>query len=60
MPSCDAVDPVEQALAMALRAATEAGDLGLVGQILTELKTRREQRAGVASLTERAQRKGRG
>jgi hypothetical protein len=43
-------DPLDDALAAALLKATEAGNLELVGRIVGELRTRREERAGVPSL----------
>jgi hypothetical protein len=50
-------DPIEAALAEALRAATAAGQWTVVAQLARELEARREARAGVVQLhAERARR----
>jgi hypothetical protein len=45
-PELGQVDPVEAVLADALRAATAAGQWGVVSELAAELKARREARMG--------------
>lgn len=49
-------DAVEQALAAALTAATQAGEWTVVAQLASELQARREARAEVIDLASRRER----
>ncbi|MDD9932217.1 MAG: hypothetical protein OXT09_01360 [Myxococcales bacterium] len=51
-------DPIEQALADALRRATERGEWSAVEAITRELTARREARAGVVDLAAERARRG--
>ena len=53
-----APDPVELALADALKGATEAGAWDTVAQLARELQARREARAGVVKLDDQRRRRG--
>jgi integrase len=51
-------DPVEAALAAALKGATEAGEWSVVAQLARELEARRQARAGVVDLEHARARRG--
>jgi hypothetical protein len=57
VPGEHPADPIEAAVAEALRGATAAGQWSVVAQLARELEARREARAGVVRLdAERARR----
>ena len=55
----DASDPVEVALAEALKGATAAGQWSTVAQLARELEARRQAKAGTVDLAAARKRRGR-